>query len=119
MDQSVGLSMNTIFRKHSRLLLACTFLLLGGSAFAQVTASISGRAEDVAGAGIEGATVTVTSLETGVTRVVQTEPDGHYRVLSLPVGPQQIKAEKNGFRSAVRQGVELSIGQEAVVNFRL
>ena len=94
-------------------------LLLAGSALAQVTASISGRAEDIAGAGVENATITVTSLETGATRVVQTEPDGRFRVLSLPVGPQEIKAEKNGFRSAVRRGVDLSIGQEAVVNLRM
>jgi len=95
------------------------FILLAGSAFAQVTASISGRAEDITGAGIEGATITVTSLETGATRVVQTEPNGRFRALSLPVGPQEIKAEKNGFRSVVRRGVDLSIGQEAVVNLRM
>ena len=67
----------------------------------------------------EDATITVKSQETGATRTVTTDDAGNYRVLSLPLGPQELKAEKQGFKSVVRTGISLEVGQEAVVNFRL
>jgi hypothetical protein len=86
---------------------------------AQVTASISGKVEDSAGMPIRGATVTVKSEETGLARTVMTDENGNYRVLSLPVGQQEVKAEATGFQSEVRTGINLTVAQEAVVNLRL
>ena len=86
---------------------------------AQVTASITGTVEDASGAVVREATITVKSQETGATRTVTTDDSGNYRVLSLPLGPQELKVEKQGFKSVVRTGVSLEVGQEAVVNFRL
>ena len=88
-------------------------------ASAQVGSAISGRIEDPSGAAISAATVTVRSLETGATRTANTDESGNYKILSLPVGPQEVKVEKNGFKTAVRLGVALVVAQEAVVNFRL
>src|SRR5205814_10385113 len=82
-------------------------------------ASITGRIEDAAGAGIGGATVRVRSPETGVTRVAATDDAGNYRVLLLSIGAQEVTAEKAGFRPAIRTGIHLLVGQEAVVNLRL
>src|SRR5215468_8984126 len=93
--------------------------LLSVSALAQVTATISGKVEDASGAAVGGAMVTVKSLETGATRTVTTDETGNYRVLSLPLGVQEVRAEKAGFRAAVRTGVSLLVGQEAVVNLKL
>ena len=84
-----------------------------------MAAAISGRVTDAAGVVVDGATVTVKSLETGATRVVTTDEAGNFRVLSLPLGPQEVKAEKKGFKAAVRTGIDLEVGQEAVVNLRL
>ena len=86
---------------------------------AQVTAAISGTVADPTGGGVAGATVTVKSLETGATRVTTTDSAGHYTILSLPLGPQQVKAEKAGFKSVVRTGIDLVVGQQAVVNLQL
>jgi Carboxypeptidase regulatory-like domain/TonB-dependent Receptor Plug Domain len=86
---------------------------------AQVTASITGNVEDATGAVVREATITVKSKETGAMRTVTSDDSGNYRVLSLPLGPQELKAEKQGFKSVVRNGVSLEVGQEAVVNFRL
>jgi hypothetical protein len=96
------------------LLPLCTLAL-----WAQVAASISGRVEDASGARVGGATVTVKSLETGATRVVTTGESGNFRVLSLPLGRQEVKVEKTGFKTVVRTGISLEVGQEAVVNLRL
>jgi hypothetical protein len=86
---------------------------------AQITAAISGTVEDASGAIVSGATVTVKSLETGASRTVTTDPSGNFTVVSLPLGPQELKAAKTGFKTAVRTGVDLVVGQKAVVNFRL
>lgn len=96
-------------------------MLFAGPArgLSQVTAEISGRVEDASGAVVSGAAVTVQSLETGSTRTTITDEAGRYRVLSLPLGPQEVKAEKAGFRIAVRTGINLDTGQDAVVNLRL
>ena len=101
-------------RSLGLLLPLCTFVL-----WAQVTASITGRVEDATGAGIGGATITVKNLETGATRVVTTSDSGNFRVLSLPLGRQEVKVEKTGFKEEVRTGINLEVGQEAVVNLQL
>src|SRR6267378_6685543 len=88
-------------------------------ACAQVTATISGRVEDASGAAVGGAIVAVKNLETGAVRTVMTDETGNYRLLSLSVGSQEVRAEKPGFRAAVRTGVNLAVGQEAVVNLKL
>ncbi len=96
-----------------------TLLIVPGLAFAQVSASISGRVEDASGGGIKDATVTVRSLETGASRVVMSDDAGNFRVLSLPLGPQEVKAEKDGFKPVLRTGINLEVGEDAVINLRL
>jgi len=93
--------------------------LIAAAVCGQASSSISGRVEDASGNPISGATVTVKSLETGAWRTSATDANGNYRVLSLPLGTQEVRAGKPGFKSASRTGIDLRIGQEAVVNLRL
>src|SRR6059036_3179281 len=86
---------------------------------AQVTASVSGRVEDSTGAAVPGAMVTITSLETGAGRTASTNETGTYRVLSLPVGRYEVRAELSGFKAARQTGISLAVGEEAVVNLPL
>src|ERR1700733_11258649 len=103
-----------------RLILALLAVLAASpSASGQVTAAISGRIEDATGAGVRGVAVTVKDLETGATRALTTGDAGDFRAMSLPVGPYQVRAEKTGFRTQVRNGVNLVVGQDAIVNLRL
>ena len=98
------------------LLILAGFPLAGR---AQVSGSISGSVQDASGAAVRDAKITLKSQESGATRTVVTDDLGNYRILSLPLGPQELKAEKQGFKSVVRTGVSLEVGQEAVVNFRM
>ena len=100
-------------------LLLALLLLTPALLRAQVSAEISGRVDDATGSPVSGVTVTVKSVETGATRSVVSGADGNFHVLSLPVGQQELKAEKTGFKSAVRTGINLAVGQEAVVNLQL
>jgi hypothetical protein len=101
--------------KKAILLAVC----LAPAAFCQVSAAISGKVEDVSGAGMRGVEVTVKSLETGASRAVVTDDAGSFAVLSLPIGPYEVRAEKTGFKTEVRKGVNLVVGQTAVVHLRL
>jgi hypothetical protein len=96
-----------------------TLILATQPAWSQSAASISGNVEDATGTGVGGAAVTIKSLETGATRLVTTDKAGKFAVASLPLGPQELKAEKAGFKVAIRSGISLAVGQEAVVNFQL
>jgi hypothetical protein len=93
--------------------------LMASPAWGQVSASISGKVEDPSGSPVSGVSVTVTSQETGASRTAVTNAAGRYSVLSLPLGAQAVKAEKAGFKAALRTGIELRVGQEAVVDIRL
>ena len=103
------------FRAAAVLLL----LVISRASSGQVTAGITGSVEDASGAGMSGVTVTVKSVETGATRFATTDDLGDYRALSLPVGLYQVRAEKQGFKTEIRNGVNLVVGQQAVVNLRL
>jgi hypothetical protein len=113
-----------VIRKFSHVL---NYVLIAGLAFAaslaplqaQVTAAMSGRVTDASGAGVNGATVTVKSVETGATRSVTTDEAGNYHVAALPLGAQEIRIEKQGFRSLIFTLTELTVGQDAVLDFAL
>ena len=80
--------------------------LLAGTAWGQVTASITGAVKDASGAVLPETAVTVKNLETGLTRVAQADTSGNYSVPSLPVGAYEVTAEKMGFRREVRRGID-------------
>ncbi len=103
----------------SLLLMTLLFVASSQLASAQVAASITGKIEDPSGGAIPGAAVIATSLETGATRTATADEGGNYRVLSLPVGRYEVKVEKEGFKSQVQTGINLVVGQQAVVNLRL
>jgi len=100
-------------------IVAPILLAVCGLAHGQVTAAISGKVVDPSGSGVNAASVTVTSAETGATRTVVTDQSGSYTVPSLPLGAQEVKAEKSGFKTGVRVGVVLQVGEDAVVNLTL
>ena len=95
-------------------LAACT-----ESGWAQVTGVLSGRVVDATEAGIPGATVTVKTVDTGATRTATTDESGAYRIVSVPVGQQEVRGEKTGFKTSVRLGINLAVGQEAVADLKL
>jgi len=89
------------------------------SAHAQVSTSITGTITDPSGAPVPSASVTARNLETGAVRTSLTDDAGRYLALSLTVGQYEVRVTKTGFRDAVRSGIQLAVGQEASVNFKL
>lgn len=95
-------------------------LCFGALLVAQVTtATISGNVSDQSGAVIPGVTIIVTNVDTGRSRIVETNEQGRYRVPELLVGAYELRVTLSGFQTSVRRGITLTVGREAVVDFSL
>jgi hypothetical protein len=102
-------------------LLAGAIMLLGSAlAWGQVTyGEITGMVTDATKAVIPGVEVVATNTGTGVSRNALSESTGLYRIPLLPPGTYTVKATMTGFKTAVRQGITLSVGQVARVDLTL
>jgi hypothetical protein len=82
-------------------------------------AAISGVVRDTTGALVPGVSVTARQTDSGLTRTAVTDEYGGYNMKLLPVGPYEITTDLPGFKQQVRRGINLVVGQEAVVNLTL
>ncbi len=86
---------------------------------AQDSAAISGTVTDPSGATVSMAAITAKNVETGFERATMTDPAGLYRLLALPIGRYEVRVTKGGFRAVIHSGINLVVGQQAVVDFSL
>ena len=101
------------------LFLIILSLLVPASLAAQThRASVRGTVYDPKGAAIPGASISLTSLETGDIRSATTNSDGEYAISSLPPGDYDIKIQSQGFESFV-QKVALLVNQERRLDVEL
>ncbi|MBK9707370.1 MAG: TonB-dependent receptor [Acidobacteria bacterium] len=108
---------------HGIRLLCLSILMLASlipvSAQQSVTfASLSGWVEDAGGAVVSGAVVTVTNLDKNLNWTVNSDDQGRYRFLYLPVGNYQVKATARGF-APIEQRITLTVGQSLNIPLRL
>src|SRR5271157_1860731 len=80
---------------------------------ADVTAALSGTVKDASGAVVSGATITLTSTQTNISRTVKTGSDGSYSFTLVPVGNYKLTVEQIGFRKYVQDGIVLQVNQAA------
>ena len=81
---------------------------------------IAGEVDDSSGAKVPGAKVAVTSpalIEEA--RETVTGDDGLYRIVNLPPGVYSVTASQTGFTASKREGIEITTGFTATVNFSL
>jgi len=109
-----------------RLALRLSAILLGTTLLgtlpgtAQVTTgTILGTVEDQTGAVLPRAKVAVRNVDTGISRTVFSDETGRYRLPQLALGSYEVQVELSGFGTEVRKGITLTVGREAVVDFRL
>ncbi|HCC57687.1 MAG TPA: hypothetical protein DEQ47_10575 [Solibacterales bacterium] len=101
------------FTKCALLLFLCL------PAFAQTFGDIAGQVRDTSGAPIPEVQVTATNIETNITRSVITNDAGAYSFPALVPGHYTVKAEKTGFKSVIRPGIELQVQQSARIDIDL
>src|SRR5271170_4203535 len=75
-------------------------------------ATVSGTITDPSGAVVPGVSVTIVSQGTGLKRSALTDTAGEYRFAGLPTGNYSLRIEKTGFRSQIREAVELNSAAE-------
>src|SRR5947208_10614312 len=115
--------MGVSLRRFERFVITAIVVLIALPtclSFAQTsTATILGVVRDASGALIPGVSITVKHTESGRTRTIVSSERGGYNVPLLPVGAYEITTTMPGFKQAVRTGINLVVGQEAVVDLTL
>jgi hypothetical protein len=107
----------TTFRN---LIFAVLAVCLSWSAAAQqISGNIRGTVVDATGAALQGASVSATQTETGLTRSAKTDRSGEYVILELPVGHYRLQVEGKGFQTYIQQGIILDVNETATIPVRL
>src|SRR5436190_12799580 len=99
----------------------CLLILLLVSASSAQTnnGQISGTVRDTSGGVLPGVTVTVTNVNTNISRTEVTGPNGTYLVTNLPFGPYTVSVELQGFRKAEKTGIQLPPDGRITADFGL
>ncbi len=103
-------------RKISLLL----FLILIGGVWTSLaqssTASLSGTVSDEKQSVIPNANVTARNVDTGFSRNLQTDAEGRFNFVNLPIGDYELTVESANFAKYVQTGISLALNQNAVVD---
>lgn len=67
------------------------------------------------GSKIPGVLITITGDKIGTRTTISTE-QGNFRFLALPPGAYELKFELEGFKTVIRKGVEVRLGQSVTLN---
>src|SRR5882762_2952553 len=107
-------------RKWGSFSVCLSILLLGASAaLADELATLTGYLTDPNGLRVPNVTVQLTNVDTNIKYSGQTNDEGLYRVSSIPTGTYRVVVQKTGFKTIVKQGVELHVQDVIALNFQL
>ena len=73
--------------------------------------ALAGSVVDQADAAVPGATLTITSVATNLSRTTVTGRQGTYVFTGLPPGEYRVRAEVSGFRPLTHEGIQLTTGE--------
>ena len=100
------------------LLLAALVLLFAAQGLAQ-EATIVGTITDPTGASVPNVSITVTSIDTGLTRNLTTSSDGQFVAPDLHIGRYTVRAAASGFKVAEQKDIVLAVNDRTRVDFKL
>ncbi len=103
-----------------RALLFAAALCTPATASAQFdAATVLGAVKDATGALVPGATVTLQNVATGITATTVTDGTGSYQFLNVRIGTYAVKAELQGFSTAVAEDVAVRVGARQRVDLTM
>lgn len=82
-------------------------------------ATLTGRISDATGSAIANGKITATHTETNESAEATTGSNGDYNIPLLKPGPYSVKVEATGFKAAVRNRVDLFVGDQRTVDFTM
>src|SRR5215471_21587899 len=85
---------------------------------AVTSATLSGRVEDANGSAVAGAAIAAINLDQNRSSAAQSDSQGRFRFLYLPVGRYRLKVEAEGFSTLERE-LTLTVGQTLDEQYRL
>src|SRR5688572_6909535 len=91
--------------------LVCLMTIFSLALWGQASGDITGQVKDPTGGVVPGAEVTATHVATGTFRTAVTSESGTYRIPLLSPGAYSVKAALTGFKTAVRDGITLTVGE--------
>jgi hypothetical protein len=104
-------------RALARLLVLAAILAFPALSAAQITrGAISGTVRDATGAIVPGASVTVTNMDTNISRSAVSDAQGFFRVPALEPGRYAVKAELSGFSTVEFKDIRLVSASEVTVS---
>src|SRR6266404_5707334 len=106
-----------IMMKRSALL-AIFLLCICPILYSQANGNFSGTVTDKTGSVVSGATVKITSQETGLIRDTKTDETGHYLAPLLPVSIYTIRVESQGFQTTEQKNLRLQVDEKREVATR-
>jgi Carboxypeptidase regulatory-like domain/TonB dependent receptor len=102
------------------LLLGGIYLAFNIVCWAQTgTTSLRGTVSDSSDAAISAAKVTLSSIDRGFTRAIESGGTGGYEFLQLQPGTYQLTVEMPGFRKSEQKNVQLLVDTPATINVKL
>src|SRR5262245_4634639 len=96
--------------------------LLAGprSAAAQFdAATVLGTVVDTTGARVPGATVSLKNADTGITATTVSDSEGNYQFLNVRIGTYSVRAELQGFSTAVAETVSVTVNARQRVDLTM
>src|SRR5436190_14834930 len=110
--------LTAIFNRIAFCIVVSVFLV--NTIVAQTTqGGITGAVRDDKGANIANAKVTVKNAATGLERETTAADNGIFRIMALPTGVYQIRAESPGFATGTTTGVDVGIDQIRTIDVTL
>jgi len=110
---------------YQRFGLLCSCVLIGllspvpVGAQGETTSAIVGQVMDASHAALPGATVTITNVESGLTRRARADDSGRFSFPQLKPGAYSVRVDAPGFGSQQNDLVFSSLGQKQTVDFTL
>jgi len=116
--------MSIIRKVATALVSAGTFIFLLGVVAIPATAqtnkaTIVGTVTDNTGAVVQGATVTITRVDTNATREVTTGDSGTYEAPSLDIGNYKVTATKQGFKTVAQDKIVLQTNDRLRIDLEM
>src|SRR6266481_5740621 len=107
--QGAGGSMKALRSIAVFLFVFCAFGIASGQT---QEGRILGTVTDQSGGLVKGARVTITNVDTGVARTLETNDAGDFVAPSLPPGPYKLVVEATGFKKVERDGIRLEVAKD-------
>ena len=112
-----------MFQRKIRILMPVFLtmcVLLASHAYAQTSgATLSGTVTDQSGGVVPQAAVSIKNVATGIERANTSNAAGFYSVPNLLPGTYEVRASAKGFSTELQTGINLTVGEQQVLNFAL